>query len=224
MQRPNTVVCLLGALLFAAAGAGCGSDHGFGGATFSGNVTSVSGSTSVRAPSRWRPHDAKRTWFAGDAMAVSCAASHVLACVDTSKQAEICGQVDPVACTFAIFVAVGSSNSNVKVHFVDDSNRNGAPNGSEASAPLTNDLGTVCDGTVVTIKDVSIDFTAPSATAASIEKSPETCGVTPTPGTTPSPSPSGSATPGTTATVTGTPSGTPTHTPSPSASPSPTPT
>ena len=78
--------------------------------------------------------------------------------------------------------------------FVDDANDNGERDPGETIAFLFAALGRLCEGTVVKLDDVQIDFTPGTAhaTAGSVRKDPDTC-TNATPGptarSTPGPSP-----------------------------------
>ena len=193
MTRTRVLV-VLAALL---AAIGCGSDDHHGGVTFVGTVTSVT-PQQAKAPSQ--------RWLArlGSAIVPSavaqgtCPSKHVLACASNGKDAEACERVDVVDCGFSVSVPSTAQFTGVAFGFVDDTNDNGQHDASETVAFLLENLGLLCEGTVVKLDDVQIDFTPGSAhaTAGSVRKDPDTCGTqTPTPSGTNTPRPTGTVTP-----------------------------
>ena len=186
---------------------GCGgSDHNSStSATITGNVASVN-------PAQAKAETRSRLLAAADllvprAVAQStCAARHVLVCVasDPSQQA-VCDTIDADSCRFSISFDVVNDFADGKVAFIDDANQNGRADSGEGFAFLTNPIGPICPGTVVVLNDLSIDFSTITATAASVDKAPDTCGATATP------TARGTGTPTATPTQvrTNTPSGTP---------------
>jgi hypothetical protein len=209
MRRTPTMVTLLAlAVAASATWIGCGDDHG-NEVTFVGNVISVTPAQAMRvAPShRWLAR--VRSFVVPDALAQSsCPAKHVLACASNGRQRPVCARVHAADCRFSVAVdALPEEFANGFLAFEDDANGNGRGDaGRERIAFLLSPpLGNVCNGQVVTLHDVSIDFTTGAASAASVEKDPTTC-PPPTPGT-----PVATRTP----TRTPTPAGTPTRTPTP---------
>jgi len=174
------VSVMVSALVIAAAagwmGSGCGSDHGTAG-TFAGNVTSVSPSQAMlQAPAhRWLAEIP--SFVLPKALAQStCPAKHVIICASNGRDAKICSDVSNGDCSFSVSLDVLADDfSNGTVEFADDTNGNGAIESGEKVATLTNPLGRVCNGSVVTLSDVAINFTNGTATASSVVKNPDTC-------------------------------------------------
>jgi hypothetical protein len=189
------------AILFAAVS--CGGDNHHGGITFEGTVTSVTPQQSMRtAPAR--------RWFAklGATLLPSavaqgtCPAKHVLACASNGTDPENCERVNVVDCGFSVSVPATTTDFvGGAFGFVDDTNDNGRHDTGETIAFLFEDLGRLCDGTVVKLDDVQIDFTPGTAhaTAGSVRKDPDTC-ANQTPGPTSSVTPVSTMTPGATPT------------------------
>jgi len=208
-------ITLVTVLAMVAIWQGCGgSDHGSSDATITGNVTSVSPAQAM-LESRSRMFALSDWMFASRAIAQSsCPARHVLACVGSGPGQPVeCEKIDTDSCRFAVSFTVVNEFEQGTVAFVDDANDNGQPDSGERLAFLSNPLGSICPGTVVVLNDLVVDFTAQIATAASVDKAPDTCSAT--------------ATPNATRSVTGTPSSTPTHAPTatgtpPTATPTPT--
>jgi hypothetical protein len=210
-------ITLVTVLAMVAIWQGCGgSDHGSSDATITGNVTSVSPAQAM-LESRSRMFALSDWMFASRAIAQStCPARHVLACVSSGPGQPVeCEKIDTDSCRFAVSFTVVNEFEQGTVAFVNDANDNGQPDSGERLAFLSNPLGSICPGSVVVLNDLAVDFTAQIATAASVEKAPDTCSAT--------------ATPSATRSVTGTPSSTPTHAPTatgtpPTATPTRTPT
>jgi hypothetical protein len=170
---------------------GCGDDdnngsgsNGSGSVTIMGNVSSVTGAQ-AKAESPPRLFAAAGWMFASQAIAQSsCPARRVLVCVSNAPagQAVECATVDSDSCQFSVSFDVLNEFAQGVVAFADDVNQDGQPQpGVEGVAALTNNLGRICPGSIVILNDVAIDFTAETATAASVEKNPDTCTGTPTP-------------------------------------------
>jgi hypothetical protein len=206
-KMPAILLSGVGAILVAGTlWSGCGGDdhHGSNTATIKGNISSVN-------PPEARLDGASHRWLArldsllvGEAIAqASCPALHVQICASNGSDPIICQPVDPTDCSFTLEIDTRGDFSSGTVSFFDDANQNGAFDQGELFAILTNQLVPLCNGTVVTLNDVSANFAALTATAASVVKDPDTCAGTPT------------ATPRATATnaATSTPSSTPTHAP-----------
>jgi hypothetical protein len=177
-------------------GLGCGGDDHGPSARFVGDVRAVIPTqTSLRTSAR--PALAAVDWMLpSDAIAQStCPALHVLACVSNGRDEARCRSVDADSCELDVSIDVlDNFFSDGTVFFVDDANGNGREDAGESTAMLTNPLGAVCNGSVVTLTGVAIDFVGGSATAISAIKDPDTCAsITPGPGTpgfrTPTPSP-----------------------------------
>jgi hypothetical protein len=174
---------------------GCGSDHNPGGVTFVGTVTSVT-------PQQAMLEQPSRRWLAKieslllpNAVAQSsCPARHVLACAGNGVSPEACERVDIVDCGFSVSVpATLTAFAGGAFGFVDDANDNGEHDSGETVAFLFEALGRLCEGTVVKLDDVQIDFTPGTAraTAGSVRKDPDTCAnATPGPTATSTPGPS----------------------------------
>ena len=221
---------LLFAVAVAAAWQGCGgSDHGSS-AIFTGNVSSVSPTQTAGAERARGFMAAARRAFSSAAHAQSTCGSHLIVCATSGgSQAIVCAPVDADSCRFDLSLDVLNEFADGHLGFFDDANGNLRPDSGEAFGLLTNDVRPVCNGSVVNLTDVAVDFTTFSATASSFEKNPDTCPATPTPsGTpqTPTPTPPGGGPPPTltptrtpTPTRTMTPAGTQTPTPTPTAYP-----
>lgn len=166
---------------------GCGSSGGpF--ATFQGNVSSVSPPQSMREAPLHRWLAEVDSLVLPKALAQStCPAKHVIACATNGRDNAVCVRVDS-ECGFSVSLDVlGGDFSKGSFGFVDDVNSNRAADSGERVAFLFTSLGRVCNGTVVTLKNVAIDFNNGSATAGSVVKDPDTCPpTTPTPTRTPS--------------------------------------
>jgi len=193
MTRTRVLVALAALL----AAIGCGGDDHHGGVTFVGTVTSVTPQQAMHAAPA-------RRWIArlGSAIVPSavaqgtCPAKHVLACASNGKDPEACERVDVVDCGFSVSVPSTAANFvGGAFGFVDDANDNGQHDPSETVAFLFANLGLLCEGTVVKLDDVQIDFTPGTAhaTAGSVRKDPDTCNGTP--GPTPSVTPVRTPTP-----------------------------
>lgn len=154
---------------------GCGGDGGGSGATFKGNVAAVS-------PAQARLAAPSQTWLARtrflllpEAVAQSsCPAAHVLICVDNGART-ICRPVGSGDCDFSLSINAKDDFASGQISFVNDANDDGNRDAGETRAFLVNPVGRVCNGSVITINDVAIDFSSPVAIAASIEKDPDTC-------------------------------------------------
>ena len=205
-------ITLVTVLAMVAIWQGCGgSDHGSSDATITGNVTSVSPAQAM-LESRSRMFALSDWMFASRAIAQSsCPARHVLACVGSGPGQPVeCEKIDTDSCRFAVSFTVVNEFEQGTVAFVNDANDNGQPDSGEPLAFLTNPLGSICPGSVVVLNDLVVDFTAQIATAASVDKAPDTCSATATPSATRSVT----GTPTRAPTATGTPpTATPTRTP-----------
>jgi hypothetical protein len=218
---------LVFAVAVAAAWQGCGgSDHGSS-ATFSGNVSSVSPTQTAGVASPRGLLAAARLSLSSTAHAQStCPSSHLIVCATSGgNQAIVCAPVDPNTCQFDLSLDVLDQFANGHLGFFNDANGNLKPDSGEAFGLLTNDIRPVCNGTVVTLSDVAIDFTTFSATAASFNKNPDACPAKSTPtGTPPTPTPTAPNVPPGNSTSTPTPSSTPTRTATAGGTPTSTPT
>jgi hypothetical protein len=177
-------------LVMLLAAMGCGGDHHRRGVTFVGNVTSVSPQQAMlQAPSpRWFAK--VESLLLPNAVAQSsCPALHVLACASNGSDPEDCERVDSGDCGFSVSVPADSDGFvGGTVAFVDDQDDDGEHDSGEPTAFLLAALGRLCEGTVVKLDDVAINFTLGTATAASVNEDPDTCAnVTPTPIPTPTP-------------------------------------
>ena len=197
MTRYRVVVVV--AVLLAMAGCG-GDDNKPRGVTFEGTVTSVTPQQAMLdTPShRWLARI--ESLLLPNAVAQpSCPARHVLACASNGLTAEACERVDIVDCGFLVSVpALPDAFAGGAFGFIDDQDDDGVHDPGETIAFLFEALGPLCEGTVVKLDDVSIDFTPGSAhaTAGSVRKDPDTCpNVTPGPSTTSTPGPSPTPTP-----------------------------
>jgi hypothetical protein len=202
-----SAVLFMVALAASQAGQGCGG-NGNGGSsdvTFTGNVANVSPAQAMNEGShRWL---ARVGAFAvPDAVAqTTCPVKHILACATNgTADPAVCHSVDIGDCRFSVSVTLPADDFAGSFGFVDDQNGNGKPDQGEPIAFLFTPLGAVCRGMVVTLTDVTIDFTSGFSTATSVTKNPDTC-PTPTPGGTQTPG--GTHTPG----IGGTPTPTPTY-------------
>ena len=162
---------------------GCGgSDHNSStSATITGNVASVS-------PAQANAQTRSRLLAAADLLVPravaqsSCPARHVLVCVTSDpSQQPVCDTIDADSCRFSISFDVVNDFAGGAVAFGDDANQNGRADSGEGLAFLTNPIGPICPGTVVVLNDLTIDFSTITATAASVDKAPDTCGATATP-------------------------------------------
>jgi len=180
------LIVLSGIGAFAIAGmlwSGCGDDdhHGSNTATINGNVSAVN-------PAQARREESSRRWLArldsllvGEAIAqATCPARHTRICASNGVDPIICAPVDPTDCTFTLSIDTLGDFSQGTVSFFDDVNQNGVFDQGELFAILTNQLVPLCNGTTVTLNDVSANFAALTATAASVVKNPDTCAGTPT--------------------------------------------
>src|SRR5258706_9151074 len=212
-MRKNRVILLAGVGTILVAGvlwSGCGGDdhNGTSGATITGNISAVN-------PPQARREGLSHHWLArldslvvGEAVAqATCPARHIFICATNGRDPITCEPVDSTDCHFSITLDPAGDFSSGGVSFFDDANQNGTFDQGELFAILTNQLVPLCEGTVATLNDVSANFAALTATAASVVKDPDTCAGTPT------------ATPRATGTVTRTPSvtRTPTHVGTPGA-------
>jgi hypothetical protein len=200
----TTFVCAVAA---AVVWQGCGgSDHHPGSVTITGNVASVN-PAQAKLESRSRLLAAAESIFASRAIAQSsCPVHHLLVCVSNGQgQQPICDSVDSDSCRFTVSFDVVDDFAQGIVAFIDDANQNGKVDTGEGFAFLTNLLAPLCPGTVAVLNDVAIDFATLTASAASVDKAPDTCPATPTP------TAGGTATP----TATATPMGGHTATPTP---------
>ncbi len=204
----STPIAIAAILILSLSWLGCGGDGGPA-ATFNGNVALVS-------PPQARLSTQNRTLFARtgsfllpEAVAQSpCPAAHVLICVNNGTRT-ICRPVSNGDCEFGVSIDARDDFALGELFFVNDTNEDGSRDAGEARAFLSNPLGRICNGSVVTLIDVAIDFSTPFAVAASVEKNPDTCSSSRTP------TPTG-PTPTRTATRTPTPiGGVPTATPTP---------
>jgi len=186
MRRGNwtSVLAMVLGLAVSVAWQGCGGDDGGPSARFTGDVSGVSPTqASVRTPSS--SILAAVDWMLPSrAHAQStCPALHLLACASNGRDDAVCRRVDSESCNFDVSIDVLENLfAGGSFFFVDDANGNGREDSGEATATLTNPLGQVCNGSVVAMSDVAIDFLGGSATAAAVVKDPNTC-----PDTTPGP-------------------------------------
>ncbi len=179
---------ILGAILAVVAAGffwqGCGGDDTKA-ATFTGNVSSVSPTqASIETPNRWLARAGSFLLPKAVAQA-SCPAPHVLVCASNGVRS-FCKRVGSESCNFSISIFAVNDFAQGSISFVDDANEDGNEDSGEAEAILFQPLGRVCNGSVVTLTDVDLNFTNGIATAASIEKDPDTCRE-PTPTRTPTP-------------------------------------
>ena|ERR1051326_7727372 len=214
------VLVVLVAVTVAAVWQGCGGSDHHHGTTFTGNVTSVNSATaSIERPSGFVAV-ARRAFSSTAHAQSSCAGARLIVCATNGGTSPvICAPVDADTCQFDFAFDVADDFSSGKVGFFDDTNGNGQADTGEPFSLLTNDIRPVCAGSTVILSDVAIDFSRFSATAATVDKDPDTCGATPTPSGTPatptptaSPNPTVTGTPTVTPHITGTPIGTPTPT------------
>ena len=167
----------------------CGSDGGDNGVTFSGTVTSVTPQQTAAAqsgPRRWLAD--VRALAVADAVAQSsCPALHVLACASNGSDPQVCERVNASSCNFSVTVPADAAGFiSGQLTFVDDQNGDRRPTTGEPVAALIAVFGRLCEGTVVKLDGVSMNFTAATAVASSIRKDPDTCtNATPTPVQTP---------------------------------------
>ena len=145
----------------------------------------------------------------------------------------VCSHVDASGCKFSTRIELAEDGEPAAVFFVEDSNGDGKPNAAELESFLVSPLpARLCNGDVIEIPDVDVNFLNGTATAGgTITKALDACPAptgtatrTPSRTTTPgTPTPTRTGTPATpTPTRTGTPA-TPTATPviAPSATPTP---
>jgi len=185
MLRTRVLAVIFG-LLVGLLGQGCGGDDNGPSARFTGAVSGVS-PTQASVPLRSRPLLAAVEWMLPTlAHAQStCPALHLLACASNGRDSAVCRHVDADSCNFDVSLDVLENLfAGGTFFFVDDANGNGQEDSGEATAMLTNPLGAVCNGSVVALTDVAIDFLGGAATAVSVVKDPNTC-----PDTTPGPAP-----------------------------------
>jgi hypothetical protein len=203
------VLCLAIALGLAWQGCG-GSDHnGPSSATFNGNVSAVNGQTKVERSRHWLA--SVKALLPADAVAQTSCPTNLIFCVNNGADPTICRSVGGSDCSFDVSIDANDDFSRGVLVFVNDANGNGEGDTGEQFAFIDNDYKPVCDGTVVTLSDVTVDFVTHHATALSVDKDPNTC-------PTPSASPTRSVTPTVTGTRTATPTATRTGTP-PTATP-----
>jgi hypothetical protein len=155
---------------------GCGDDRPDLLASFQGNVRNVAGEVSARtAPSGWWAFWASLE--PPNAVAQSCEAQSVLACAETfadgSAAGERCTEVNSASCEFNTEIHVIDDDAGVS--FVDDTDGDGGRDLDEPVAHLTNDLGSVCNGTVIVLHDVDINFAAETAVARRVDKPVDAC-------------------------------------------------
>ena len=176
-------------LVMLLAAIGCGDDdHHRRGVTFEGNVASVSPQQAMlQAPSRRWLAKVESLLLPNAVAQSSCPARHVLACASNGSDPEECERVDSDDCGFSVSVPADSDGFvGGTLAFVDDEDDDGEHDSGEPIAFLLALFGRLCEGTVVKLDDVAINFTLGSATAASIDKDPDTCeSVTPIPTPTP---------------------------------------
>ena len=192
MTRCRIVVGI--AVLLAMAGCG-GGDNKPSGVTFVGTVTSVTPQQAMlERPSRRWLAKIESLLLPNAVAQSSCPAKHVLACASNGVAPEACERVDIVDCGFSVSVpATLTDFAGGAFGFVDDANDNGERDSGETIAFLFAALGRLCEGTVVKLDDVQIDFTPGTAhaTAGSVRKDPDTCtNATPGPTATSTPGPS----------------------------------
>jgi hypothetical protein len=189
-MRSRVAVMVSILLLAAGAGAmwwGCGgNDHDT--AAFTGDVISVTPSQAMReAPSRRWLADV-RSFALPEAVAQStCPAKRVIVCATNGHNQRVCVRVNTNDCKFEFEIDTLTNRfADGSITFVDDVNHNEEIDSGEATALLTNPLGSVCNDSVVILNDVAINFGSGSATAGSVEKRPDSCrGSSPTPIPTP---------------------------------------
>lgn len=186
-------LAMAGVVLLAALG--CGGSSNPGGVTFVGTVTSVTPQQAMReVPARRWLAKVQSLVLPSAVAQSSCPAKHVLACASNGSAPEACDRVEIVDCQFSVSVpATATDFAGGAFGFVDDANDNGAHDPGETVAFLFAALGRLCEGTVVHLEDVHIDFTpgAAKATAGTVSKDPDTCpNTTPSPTTTSTPGPS----------------------------------
>jgi hypothetical protein len=173
--------------------ASCGGDDNKArGVTFVGTVTSVTPQQAMlQVPSRRWLAKIESLLLPNAVAQSSCPAKHVLACAANGATAEACERVDIVDCGFSVSVpALPDAFARGAFGFIDDANDNGEHDSGETIAFLFEALGRLCEGTVVKLDDVQIDFTPgmAHATAGSVRKDPDTC-TGPVPTSTPAPTP-----------------------------------
>jgi len=141
--------------------------------------------------------------------------------VTTSSTAAVCSRVRSSDCTFSTRIELSEDGGRVFLFFVQDANGNGGVDTGERQAFLVSALPSrLCNGDVIEIPDVDINFLTGTATAGGfITKQIDAC---PEPTAIATHTASQTSTPGTPSpTTTGTP---PTPTPTPTETPTPTPT
>jgi len=141
-----------------------------------------------------------------------------------SNGTTVCSPVRSSDCTFSTRIVLSEDDQSVFLFFVRDTNGNGGVDAGERQAFLVSPLPRrLCNGDVIEIPDVDIDFVTATATAGGfitkqIDACPEPTGIasaTPSRTTTPgAPSPTATGTP-----PTPTPSETPTPTPTSTSTP-----
>lgn len=221
---------------------GCGGNGSIS-TTFQGNISSVTPAPMAQAPAQRSFVASLESLVSSKAVAVSCPAQNVLACAEalsaaapsptvtntpptpvptptgptptprpTSTSGPSCSQVNSESCEFSTEFRL-ADDRRVNFFFVEDENKNKAPDNSEPEAVLDNEeLKKVCAGDLVTLTDVGVNFANGTAHAAKVTKDVDAC--TPTPQPTPTrtatrPTPTATAT-GPTPTATATPTSTPT--------------
>ncbi len=115
-----------------------------------------------------------------------------------------CSRVNERNCEFQTEIRLTEDGEPASVFFFldEDGDDRPADDGSELEAVLANFLPELCNGDVILLEDVDIDFLTGLATASSATKTVDACGKPRTPTRTPTP-------PGTPATATPTRTGTP---------------
>lgn len=175
---------------------GCGSSGGEDVVTFRGNVESVV--AAAFAPSSSHTYLARLGgWLFPSAVAQSSCSTEVedvLACAGTGSEDEEggqvrCNRVRTSDCGFQVEIRLAAEGDPVTLFFVQDENGDGAIDEGEPTASI-DDPPTfpVCNGDVIALDDVEIDFEAGSYSADGIVKE-EGCSATPTPTSTSGPSP-----------------------------------
>jgi hypothetical protein len=171
-------------------GSGRGSSPLPSGVTFEGNVAAVLPPQASLGTRRWLAR-VESYLFPRPAIAQStCAAKHVLACVTNGRDPAVCSAVNPSDCRFSVSTGlVSGSFAGGAFGFADDTNENGAIDPGEAVAFFLSSFANACEGSVLTLNEVFIDFSDGFATAASVDSN-QTCPTpTPTPTGRPTPSP-----------------------------------
>jgi hypothetical protein len=162
----------------------CGNDDDGGSVvSYGGNVTNVT-TAAVSEPSESRlvkaaPRGLLDGLLVSSAIAQACPATNVIACAFTDNEENSdfnCSRVDSGTCQFSVRVRLSEDFQTSSLHFVQDSDGNGAPTSGERFAFDSDPPSfAICNGDVIAYTDVSINFNDGTFTAVSREKTTNGC-------------------------------------------------